>query len=181
MNRYQFENYISDYLDNTLSVAKRKEFESYIAENIEAKGLIDSLRRLQSQLQKLPVVKTSAGFTNRLKERITTEQVKIALQSVKKPTYFGFTPIVSGMISLVLIAIVFVGIDLLPDKASFPETFQSADIPTNNSLNTAVIDSGMNANPNFTLISDDSTFINDNDSNKSLQLEDKIQFVKNPQ
>ncbi len=180
MNRYQFENYISDYLDNALSVAKRKEFESYISANPEAKELVESLRSLQSQMKKLPEIKTSAGFTDRLKGRITNEQVSIASQSVKKPTYFGFTPIVSGMISLVLIAIVFIGIDMLPERVSNSETFQSADIPTNNLLNTAS-DSVLQANLNFTLITDDSTFINDTDSNKALQLEDKIQFVKNPQ
>jgi len=81
---------------------------------------------------------------------------------------------------MVLIAIVFIGIDMLPERVSNPETFQSADIPTNNLLNTAS-DSVLQANLNFTLITDDSTFINDTDSNKALQLEDKIQFVKNPQ
>jgi len=80
MNRYQFENYISDYLDNALSVAKRKEFESYISANPEAKELVESLRSLQSQMKKLPEIKTSAGFTDRLKERITNEQVSIASQ-----------------------------------------------------------------------------------------------------
>ena len=84
------------------------------------------------------------------------------------------------MISLVLIAIVFIGIDMLPERVSIPETFQSADIPANNLINTAS-DSVLQANLNFTLITDDSTFINDTDSNKALQLEDKIQFVKNPQ
>jgi len=39
MNRYEFENLISDYLDGELSFSKRKKFESYLEENEDAKLL----------------------------------------------------------------------------------------------------------------------------------------------
>ena len=39
MNRYEFENLISDYLEGELSFSKRKEFESYLEENEDAELL----------------------------------------------------------------------------------------------------------------------------------------------
>ena len=39
MNRYEFENLISDYLEGELSFSKRKEFESYLEKNEDAKSL----------------------------------------------------------------------------------------------------------------------------------------------
>ena len=39
MNRYEFENLISDYLEGELSFSKRKEIESYLEENQDAKLL----------------------------------------------------------------------------------------------------------------------------------------------
>ena len=44
MNRYEFENLISDYLDGELSFSKRKEFESYLEENEDAKLLFLGLK-----------------------------------------------------------------------------------------------------------------------------------------
>ena len=44
MNRYEFENLISDYLEGELSFSKRKEFESYLEENEDAKLLFLGLK-----------------------------------------------------------------------------------------------------------------------------------------
>ena len=38
MNRYQFEDLISSYIENDLPIRKRKEFEDYIQNNAEAKS-----------------------------------------------------------------------------------------------------------------------------------------------
>ena len=43
MNRYQFEDSISAYLDNELSIADRKVFEEYMNSNIDAKNLVDDM------------------------------------------------------------------------------------------------------------------------------------------
>ena len=44
MNRYQFEDSISAYLDNELNIADRKVFEEYMNSNIDAKNLVDDIR-----------------------------------------------------------------------------------------------------------------------------------------
>ena len=44
MNRYQFEDLISDYLENSLSLTKRKEFELYLSKNPGAADLVNQVR-----------------------------------------------------------------------------------------------------------------------------------------
>ncbi len=59
MDRYQFEGYISDYIENTLSIAKRKEFELFLEEHPESKEQVEAVRSTILQLKNLPVAKTS--------------------------------------------------------------------------------------------------------------------------
>ena len=43
MTRYEFEDLISDYLENELSFSKRKEFENYLENDPHAKSLVKSI------------------------------------------------------------------------------------------------------------------------------------------
>ena len=45
MNRYEFEDKISDYLDNQLSISERKEFESFLENDDESHVLLESVRK----------------------------------------------------------------------------------------------------------------------------------------
>ena len=44
MNRYKFEDSISSYLDNEMSLSERQEFEDYMNQNPEAKSLVENVR-----------------------------------------------------------------------------------------------------------------------------------------
>ncbi|HCI16232.1 MAG TPA: hypothetical protein DE027_05315, partial [Candidatus Marinimicrobia bacterium] len=44
MDRYQFEDAISAYLDNELTLSERKAFEDFMNVNSEGKHLVDSIR-----------------------------------------------------------------------------------------------------------------------------------------
>ena len=44
MDRYQFEDAISAYLDNELPLSERKAFEEFMNTNSYAKNLVDSIR-----------------------------------------------------------------------------------------------------------------------------------------
>ena len=44
MNRYQFEDLISDYLENKLSIPKRKEFEDFLDLNSECRVIVESVK-----------------------------------------------------------------------------------------------------------------------------------------
>ena len=44
MNSYQFEDLISDYLENSLSISKRKKFEIFLKNEIGAKEKVDQIK-----------------------------------------------------------------------------------------------------------------------------------------
>jgi len=50
MNRYQFEDLISDYIENKIKPKDKIEFEKYVEKNIEAKALLDSIRNNIEQM-----------------------------------------------------------------------------------------------------------------------------------
>jgi len=71
MDRYQFEDLISDYIENNLSISLRKEFETYLDNHPSAKEQIISVKHLMDSMKSLPIVKTSDSFTGNLTKRIT--------------------------------------------------------------------------------------------------------------
>ena len=74
MNRYQFEDSISAYLDNELSLADRKVFEEYIELNTEAKTLVDEMRLTMESTKNFSNVKASKEFMPNLLKRIEFEK-----------------------------------------------------------------------------------------------------------
>ncbi len=70
MDRYQFEGYISDYIENSLSIAKRKEFEKFLTEHPESKEQVTAVHSTMLQLKRLPPAKTSDDFMVKLQKRV---------------------------------------------------------------------------------------------------------------
>ena len=62
MNRYQFEDSISAYLDNELSIADWKVFEEYMNTNIDAKNLVDDIRSTIEITKNFKKIKVSEQF-----------------------------------------------------------------------------------------------------------------------
>ena len=93
MNRYQFEDLISDYIENKLPIAKRKKLEAFMEANPESKDQLESIRSLMKSMKKLPEVKTSDGFTAKLMKRVEFEKnrpsAKKYVTSAVGKTYFG--------------------------------------------------------------------------------------------
>ena len=73
MDRYQFEDLISEYIENELSLSKRKEFESYLENNPDALELVNAIRLNIEKAGTLPKIKTSSKFNDRLLNRIKLE------------------------------------------------------------------------------------------------------------
>ena len=73
MNRYNFEDYISSYLDNELSKSEKKEFEDIINSNSDCKMKFKETKRIILDIQKLPKLKTSENFIKNLNKRIDDE------------------------------------------------------------------------------------------------------------
>ena len=73
MNRYNFEDYISSYLDNELSKSEKKEFEDIINSSSDCKMKFEETKRIILDIQKLPKLKTSENFIKNLNKRIDDE------------------------------------------------------------------------------------------------------------
>jgi hypothetical protein len=189
MDRYQFENYILDYLDNTLTIAKRKEFEDFMKNDPEAKALVDSVQRLKKQMKHLPAINTSPQFIDRLQGKITEEKlaskIQLPQQTPEKRTILGFTPMVSGLLAVTFIALVFVSIQLLPDRpveqGSIPSQGLSNIQPP--AANTGTFDPVLDSSKDELLAESEEDSVNSDEAQdkEPYSLEDKIQFVKNPQ
>ena len=76
MNSYQFEDLISDYLENSLSISKRKKFEIFLKNEIGAKGKVDQIRKNMVILGSLNRVAVSDQFNDNLMTKIKTGSSK---------------------------------------------------------------------------------------------------------
>ena len=149
MNRYQFEDLISEYIENELSLSKRKEFESYLKENPDARSLVDSVRYTMDTMRSLPKVKANPKFNERLMTRIKSNIDWSATPMPSKGTIFGFTPIHASLLTGLMIAFVFVSMQLfypepgtqIKERHLFAdEQVPSLSNPNLNSVNRATSD-----------------------------------------
>ena len=183
MNRYQFEDLISDYIENKLPIAKRKELEAFMEANPEAKDQLESIRSLMKSMKKLPEVKTSDEFTEKLMKRVEFEKnrpsAKKYVTSTVGKTYFGFTPVYATVMTALVVAFVVVGMQLVPKTNN-----NSTVLPTSITAETSTIPKSTSPKP---YQNDDIMLAEDHDSTdvdgpaivKSGQFDDKIKLVGN--
>jgi len=114
MDRYQFEDCLSDYIENNLGPSKRKEFEEYLKAHSSGEELVDSVCELMDSMKSMSEIKASPDFMGKLQQRIEAEKNRLSLQSPVKRTYLGFSPFHLGMMVVVLVGLIFVGMELLP-------------------------------------------------------------------
>ena len=92
MNRYEFEDLISDYLENELSFSKRKEFENYLKNNPPAENLLKSVKFYKQKISLLPKLKASETFTDDLLKKIKTKSISSKMHRSKNSSLQGFLP-----------------------------------------------------------------------------------------
>ena len=136
MNRYEFENLISDYLDGSMSFNKQKEFEQYMEQDSDAAYLVKNIRNTISDMNELKQVKTSDNFNNKLLSRVKTERM---VSGPEKNTLFGFTPFYASVLSCLCVALFVVASQLFNSSEksdlnnnSYHYTTSSKDDQTNN-------------------------------------------------
>ena len=182
MERYQFEDLISDYIENKLPVAKRKEFEAFMEENLEAKKQIDSIRSLLNSMKDLPEIKTSDNFMENLMKKVEFEKNRpsknIYVNPNRMKTYFGFTPVYATVMSCLIVALVVVALQLMPT-----DKFNLISVPNNIVEQETVIPSPSNViSPNQDLMlaeDDDTTNVDKPNRLNSGQFDKKIKLVGN--
>ena len=86
MDRYQFEDLISAYIENELSLSKRKELESYLAENPLEQKLIKQVSLNMKTLKNSPKISAKENFNEKLLGRIKSENLYLAPKSKSEKT-----------------------------------------------------------------------------------------------
>ena len=109
MNRYEFENLISDYLDGSMSFKKREEFEAHIKNDPVANKLVEDIKKTIFDMNNLHKVKVSEGFNENLLSRVKKEE----LSTTSNNTIFGFTPFYASILTCLFIAFFVVSSQLL--------------------------------------------------------------------
>ena len=112
MERYEFEDLISDYLENSLSLKKRKDFELYLSENPGSSELVDQMKNTIMQMKSVERVTTSVDFMDRLMNKIQVSKNDTRQYAAEQSTIFGFTPLYASVMTSLVLALVFVGFQL---------------------------------------------------------------------
>jgi len=132
MNRYEFENLISDYLDGSIPFKKRKEFEDYMKDDKDAEALVSNIKTTISEMNNSQKVKVADNFNEKLLSRVKNEGI------VSKPnnTILGFTPFYASILSCLCVAFFVVTSQLInvsQDSSSEIKTNQyTAELEQNN-------------------------------------------------
>ena len=70
MDYNKFEDRISDWIENTMDIRDRKEFEKFLTENPEYQSEVDSVRNTIDIMKAAPSLSTTADFDKKLQDRI---------------------------------------------------------------------------------------------------------------
>tara|TARA_B100000003_G_C10926212_1_gene369255 strand:- start:581 stop:1114 length:534 start_codon:yes stop_codon:yes gene_type:complete len=128
MNRYQFEDLISEYIENNLTLKKRKEFESYMESHPEALLKVDEIRQTLKMLNSLKKVNASDNFNDELLLKLKEKENLNDL--LPKQTLFGFTPIHASLMTGLVIIFIFISsqlINTLSSDSSYKNNYSSKD------------------------------------------------------
>jgi len=106
MERYEFEDLISDFIENNLSLKKRKLFLEYLEKNQSAKKLVDEIRSNIKKLNRSPNLSASHDFNDRIISSVKNIKLKPELIKLNdKRRLYGFSYLQSGLIFCFLVVI----------------------------------------------------------------------------
>ena len=179
MDRYKFEDSISAYIDNELTLTERQEFEDYIEKNPDAKSLLEEIVNNMGLIKGLPKVKASSSFMSKLLEKVEFEKNKPSVKVINKPsnTFFGFTPLYASIMSVLIVSFITVGYTLWSENMNHPNQLPNFN---GNIVATPTIDSPTKIIDNdqklvsATIDSADTT----NNKRTKVNLDGKVNFVK---
>lgn len=148
MNRYQFEDLISSYIDNEITLSKRKEFERYMEENPDSEKLVSEIKGNILKLNQIPRLKVKSSFNDTLKSKIDDFNSNPGLGKDKN-LIFGFSPLNASFLSGLFIAFVIITFQLINPNFDYQQTSESK--LANNGLSNDITTS---RNPNIVIDSD---------------------------
>ena len=172
MNRYEFENLISDYLEGELSFSKRKEFESYLEENEDAKSLFSRVKSTLNDMKNAEKISTSENFNSKLLSKIKD---KASLMPNHRSNIFGLSPLYASIFSSLCLAVIFISYSLIAPKLISNANLEYSLVPIDKSQKAAQSQIVKN-NTSFTAI-DKSDSLDVNTKEYKPNKSNKIKFV----
>ena len=148
MNRYQFEDLISSYIENEITLSKRKEFEKYMEDNPDSVELVSAIKDNIKKLNQVPRIKVKSSFNDALKSKIDDLNSKPKLGKAND-LILGFSPINASLLSGLCIAFIVITFLLINPNFTYQQTNESKVV--NNGLSNNLTTS---RNPNKVIDSD---------------------------
>jgi len=149
MNRYQFEDLISSYIENEITLSKRKEFERYMKDNPNSMELVSAIKNNIKKLNQVPRIKVKSSFNDNLKSKIDDLNSNPKIGKAND-LIFGFSPLNASFLSGLCIAFIVITFLLINPNFTYQKTSQSkiANNGLSNNLTTSrspnkVIDSDL--------------------------------------
>ena len=173
MNRYEFENLISDYLEGELSFSKRKEFESYLEENEDARLLFLRVKNTLNDMKNAEKISTSENFNSKLLSKIKD---KAPLIPNDRSNIFGLSPLYASIFSSLCLAVIFISYSLIAPKPVSNSNFEYSLGPIDKSQKVAK-SQVVKSNTSFTA-NDKSDSLDVNTNEYKPNGNNKIKFVK---
>tara|TARA_B100000900_G_C20456558_1_gene665421 strand:+ start:114 stop:647 length:534 start_codon:yes stop_codon:yes gene_type:complete len=134
MNRYQFEDLISAYIENELSLSERKEIESYIAENPYSDKLVKQISNNIKTLKGLPKITAEENFNKRLLEKIKSKNFHLAPKSKNEKTLFGFSVFHASILISLFTVLFFLSLEISDSIPRYQNTGKNKFVENKNIL-----------------------------------------------
>ena len=149
MNRHQFEDLISSYIENEITLSKRKEFERYMKDNPDSVELVSAIKNNIKKLNQVPRIKVKSSFNDNLKSKIDDLNSNPKIGKAND-LILGFSPLNASFLSGLCIAFIVITFLLINPNFTYQKTSQSkvANNGLSNNLTTSkspnkVIDSDL--------------------------------------
>ena len=172
MNRYEFENLISDYLDGSMPFKKRIEFEDYIKNDPGAESLVGDIKNTIIDMNNFQRVKVSDDFNEKLLSRVKKE----GLASDPNNTILGFTPFYASILCCLCVAFFVVVSQLLNLSQDFNANFKPKQNIAESEQNILPYSKNIDLDKNSIVDSKVDTLVDKNEKEKPNN-SNKIKFV----
>ena len=172
MNRYEFENLISDYLEGELSFSKRKEFESYMEEDKDAKLLFLKIKDTLRDMKNAEKILAPDDFNFKLLSKIKDKAI---LMPNHRSKIFGLSPLYASIFSSLCLAVIFISYSLVTPKPVTDSNIEHSLVPTDKSQN--VVNSKIVKNNTSFTANDKSDSLDVNTKKYKPNKKNKIKFV----